>query len=195
MTRIIAGSARGRPLVVPKTGTRPTSDRVKESLFSMLEHSLNGFHGLRVLDLFAGSGGLGLESASRGASHVVLVDQASSAIRAIEQNIATTKLPGCHAVAANVSEWVRTAPSTPGWDVVFADPPYDMDDSRLAAIMADLALRDALSPNCHVLVERAKPRGANSEFPWPEGFSALPPRTYGDTVVHHAVCYVPSEPG
>ncbi|MBU6213448.1 MAG: 16S rRNA (guanine(966)-N(2))-methyltransferase RsmD [Actinomycetales bacterium] len=190
MTRIIAGTARGRALAVPGSGTRPTADRVKESLFSMLEHALGGFEDLAVLDLYAGSGALGLEAASRGASRVLLVERSAAAARVIAANIATTGLVQCAVAAASVQAWAQTAARAGhGWDVVLADPPYDTPESEVVSAIASLAGNGALADGCHVVVERAKPRGAAAGFPWPEGFTSLPARTYGDTVVHHAVCY------
>lgn len=191
MTRIIAGTARGRSLAVPGSGTRPTADRVKESMFSMLEHAVGGFAGLAVLDLYAGSGALGLEAASRGASQVLLVEKSAAAARVISANIATTGLSQCSVAVAGVQAWAQAARrGGHGWDLVLADPPYDTAEAEVVSALAALAANAALADECHVVVERAKPRGAAADFPWPEGFTGLSARTYGDTVVHHAVCYV-----
>ena len=188
MTRIIAGVARGRVLKVPDKGTRPTSDRVKESVFSALEHTLGGFHGLRVADLYAGSGALGLEAASRGAEQVVLVERAAPAVRVIKENIAAAGLAGVSLAAVDVAAWARSAAHPgQGWDIVFADPPYDLADSEIAAVLADLVANHHLAPDCQVIVERGKPRaGASEGFPWPPDFTAVESRVYGDTVVHRA---------
>lgn len=192
MTRIIAGTAKGRPLRVPGSGTRPTSDRVKESLFSMLEHSTGGFAGMNVVDLFAGSGALGLEAASRGAAAVVLVERAPAAVRVIEANIAATRLTQAKVVAADATVWAAAADAGPGagWDLVLLDPPYDMADVDVARLLAVLVGSGSLADGCEVVVERARRRGQpEGTFPWPADFTALRERTYGDTVVHHAVCY------
>lgn len=191
MTRIIAGTAKGRPLRVPDAGTRPTSDRVKESMFSMLEHRLGGFLGLRVLDLYAGSGALGLEAASRGANHVLLVERSAPAAMVAEANVSSTGLAQTKVVVADAMVWSASdaARVVEGWDVVLLDPPYDFPDAQVAQVIASLIDSDALADGCEILVERAKPRGGNAQFPWPRGLNPEPPRTYGDTVVHHAVCY------
>lgn len=190
MTRIIAGRARGRSLQVPSAGTRPTSDRVKESLFSMLEHATGGFDGLAVLDLYAGSGALGLEAASRGAERVTLVEKAPPAIRIIRANIESTGLKDVSVVASDVLTWAQSVTSIPGgWNVVLADPPYDTADADVARVLTALLEQRRLAPAADVVVERAKPRGRAASFPWPEGFEQRSVRTYGDTVLHHGVCY------
>ncbi len=191
MTRIIAGSAKGRPLRVPGTGTRPTSDRVKESVFSTLEHRLGGFEGLHVLDLYAGSGALGLEAASRGASTVVLVEKSQAAAKIIESNIASTQLSRVSCVIADARTWAAAPQAVPagGWNLVLMDPPYDLADTDVAEVLRHLLAHHALAADCEVVIERAKPRGAAAEFPWPLGLVADRSRVYGDTAVHHAVCY------
>lgn len=190
MTRIIAGSARGRSLQVPSAGTRPTSDRVKESLFSLLEHATGGFQGLSVLDLYAGSGALGLEAASRGAERVTLVEKAPSAVRVIKANIESTGLKNVSVVTSDVLAWAQSSvPNSGGWDVVLADPPYDASDADVARVLTALRLHQRLAPEADVVVERAKPRGRTASFSWPDGFEEVSARTYGDTVLHHAVCY------
>jgi 16S rRNA (guanine966-N2)-methyltransferase len=120
--RIIAGEWRGRKLVTP-TGmqTRPTADRTRETLFSMLASRLGSFEGLRVADLYAGSGALGLEALSRGAGHATFVENERAAIKAIEVNIATLDA-GSQTVVRAMSA-VRL-PSSDPFDLIFADPPY-----------------------------------------------------------------------
>ncbi|NDB18190.1 MAG: 16S rRNA (guanine(966)-N(2))-methyltransferase RsmD [Actinobacteria bacterium] len=191
MTRIIAGTAKGRPLRVPESGTRPTSDRVKESLFSTLEHRLGGFADVRVLDLYAGSGALGLEAASRGASHVVLVEKSPAAAKVIDANITSTRLSQARSVVADVRIWVASPQSQVpgGWNVVLLDPPYGLSDVDVSQVISRLLEQGALADGCEVVIERAKPRGAGAEFPWPAGLTSERSRAYGDTVVHHAVCY------
>src|SRR4051794_623229 len=126
MTRIIAGEARGRRLQVPVGDvTRPTSDRAREGLFSSLQ-SLGDVDGARVLDLYAGSGAVGLEALSRGALSATLVEDDPSALNAIRDNIAHTKLAGAHVVPMKVEQFLAAEPE-PRYDVVFLDPPYDTD--------------------------------------------------------------------
>lgn len=105
MTRIISGIARSRTLEVPKAGTRPTSDRVRESLFSSLEHALGTWSGVRVLDLYAGSGALVLEALSRGAASGEAVDQSAAACEVIRRNARTTGLPVV-VTRASVDTWL-----------------------------------------------------------------------------------------
>lgn len=179
MTRIIAGSARGLALDVPGSGTRPTSDRVRESLLGALD-SADAIDGARVLDLFAGSGALGLECASRGAASVDLVEKAGMAAKIASRNAAKVAKSGAahaqvHAVAA--ATYLKNA-HTP-WDLVFLDPPYDISDADLNAVLVLLA--DRLSEDAIVVVERAK------RSPGPDwegaGLEALRDKTYGDTTV------------
>ena len=121
--RIIAGQWRGRKLAAPQGDmTRPTADRVRETLFSMLVSRLGGFEGLCAADLFAGSGALGLEALSRGAAHCIFVEQAAPALRALRQNIAAFRAqPQCDVRAASV---LALGPAKQPLDLIFLDPPY-----------------------------------------------------------------------
>ena len=159
MTRIISGSARGRRLAVPPgTSTRPTSDRAREALFSTVESLLRSFAGARVLDLYAGSGAVGLEALSRGADHAMLVESDARAARTIRDNAATTGLAGAEVRAERVERLVAGgAPASP-YDVVFLDPPYDVADDALRAVIADLLDGGWLAERALVVVERADPR-------------------------------------
>lgn len=178
MTRIIAGSARGRRLTVPARGTRPTSDRVRESLFSILDSRLAA-DGQRwadqtVLDLFAGSGALGLEALSRGAAHAVLVESDRTAARVARANAESLGLP-----AVVVARSVRSpgpAPADPA-GLVLADPPYDWAAADVAEVIA--GLRDAgwIAPEALVVVERP---GRDEACPLPGSPSR---RLFGDTAL------------
>jgi 16S rRNA (guanine966-N2)-methyltransferase len=121
--RIIAGEWRGRPLIAPEgRATRPTSDRAREGLFSMLQSRLGSFEGLHVADLFAGTGALGLEALSRGAAHCTFVDNDRNAVSSIQRNLAAF---GAHARADIRSQSVEhAAPPRQPCDIVFLDPPY-----------------------------------------------------------------------
>jgi 16S rRNA (guanine966-N2)-methyltransferase len=120
--RIIAGEWRGRPLVTPKgDATRPTADRVREALFSMLASRLGTFEGLRVADLFAGSGALGLEALSRGAGHCTFVEQDSAALDALRANIA--KL-GTKAAEVRAGSVMALPIAREPYDLILLDPPY-----------------------------------------------------------------------
>lgn len=177
MTRIIAGSARGRRLKVPPAGTRPTPDRVRESMFATLDHMLDGFSGLRVLDLFAGSGALGLEAASRGATEVLLVERDRASAAVARANAGVVGAPGTRVVASPVSAFLSGAPSE--FDLVLADPPYAVTAAEVEAVLARL-VAGWLAPDAVVVVERATRGG---EFGWPDGLVALRRSAYGETVL------------
>lgn len=176
MARIISGQARGRTLKVPPQGTRPTSDRAKEGLFSSLQVRF-GFEGKRVADLFAGSGALGLEAASRGAAQVILVESHGPAAAIIRENARKVGHPDVQVEEAKVSTYLARAPRG-YFDMVLADPPYDLAPESVRAMLE--ALIPALAPGAAVVVER---HVASPETDWPEGFSPtgqkLKKRTYG----------------
>lgn len=183
MTRIIAGSLRGRTLVVPAgRQTRPTSDRVREALFSRLEHE-GVVVGARVLDLFAGSGALGLEAASRGAAQVLLVDSGREAARACRRNVADLGLEGVAVVQqVAVPTLLGAVPDRP-YDLVLLDPPYPLADDDLAGVLARLVDGDWLAEEAVVVVER----GTRSPEPaWPAGLVRFDQRRYGETTLWFA---------
>ncbi|WP_309064458.1 16S rRNA (guanine(966)-N(2))-methyltransferase RsmD [Microbacterium sp.] len=185
MTRIIAGAARGARLDVPGSGTRPTSDRVRESLFGALE-SMDAIDGARVLDLYAGSGALGLEAWSRGAAAVDLVERARPAVQIVERNAALVAKalggaqPGRSPAKVHQSTVQAFLARAAGpYDLVFTDPPYDLTD---AAMTADLtALAPLLSPDAVVVVERA--RRSTAPDLTAAGLELLREKVYGDTAV------------
>lgn len=167
MTRIIAGEARGRKLVAPKgDNTRPTSDRAKEAIFSSWSTRF-GLEGTRVLDLFAGSGGLGLEAASRGAASVVLVESEPSALAAIEKNVRTVGHPDVTLAPMKVSSFLAGAPGEP-FDRVIADPPYELAGEAVTEMLD--ALRPFLADGAVVTVERHRD---DEETVWPAGYEPL----------------------
>lgn len=175
MTRIVAGTAGGRRLRVPPAGTRPTSDRVREALFSALDARID-FDGIRVLDLYTGSGALGLEALSRGAAHALLVEADRKAAAVVRGNIADVGLPGAELRVATVAS-VLALGGAGEFDLVLSDPPYAVDTD---AVLDDLrALADGwLAPDALVVVERSS---RSPEIAWPEGYSAMKPRKYGET--------------
>jgi 16S rRNA (guanine966-N2)-methyltransferase len=193
----VAGTAGGRTLRVPAKGTRPTSDRVREALFSRLEH-LDVVAGARVLDLFAGSGALGIEAASRGAAAVTLVDSSRAATEVCRRNIADLALPGIEVVTQRAERYVQSPPREP-WDLVLVDPPYDLADAELTAVLAPLGrpaggaspaaakpagrASAALADGAVVVVERSS---RTPEPTWPAGLERTDRRTYGETVVWFA---------
>ncbi|GAA1964920.1 16S rRNA (guanine(966)-N(2))-methyltransferase RsmD [Microbacterium deminutum] len=180
MTRIIAGRAGSITLEVPDAGTRPTSDRVRESLFGALE-SADALRGAAVLDLFAGSGALGLEAVSRGAASADLVEKAPRAASVVQRNASrVAKSLGRDAailVHRTTVAAFLSAPRGP-FDVVFLDPPYDLADDDLSHALELLV--PALSADALVIVERA---GRSPEPVWPDGLVAGRSKRYGDTAL------------
>lgn len=178
MTRIIAGRARGARLEVPGAGTRPTSDRVRESLFGGLE-STDAITGARVLDLYAGSGALGLESLSRGAATADLVEHGRTAAAIVRRNAAVVAkaggLPAARVHQSTVRNFLQRAPGP--FDLVFTDPPYDLDDDAMTADL--VALAPLLSPEAVVVIERAR-RSTPPDLA-AAGWELLRDKTYGDT--------------
>ena len=179
MTRIVAGSAKGRQLRVPKSGTRPTSERVREAIFSALEH--RGYvQDASVLDLYAGSGALGLEAASRGAARVVCVEASASACKLIAANARETRLSAVTVVNKKVESYLALPPTTQ-FDLVMLDPPYDVDGESLAQVL--VALEPYLVEDALVLVERSRRSG---EPNWPAFLGSVEERKMGDTRVWSA---------
>lgn len=180
MTRIIGGTAGGRRIATPRgTSTRPTSDRVREALFSAIESWCGSLSGLRFLDLYAGSGAVGLEAWSRGAGVVTLVEQDRRTAAMIGANARELGFTRADVVAGSVAATLLRTPVAP-YDVAFLDPPYAVS---AAAVVADLvALRDAgwLVPGAMVVVERGS---RDPEPAWPEGFTRTRERRYGETVL------------
>lgn len=184
MTRIISGVARGRTLKVPAKGTRPTSDRVRESLFSALQSRLLAdgldWADICVLDLYAGSGALGLEALSRGAREVWLVENNRAAATVIASNIETLGLPGAHVLSSDAAVVARLRPpSAAPANIVLADPPYDVPISVMRTLVTDLAAAEWLAADAHVVIERP---ARESESPFPEDWENQS-RRMGDTVL------------
>lgn len=179
MTRVIAGTAGGRRLAVPPgTGTRPTSDRAREGLFSTWQSLLGGpLDGERVLDLYAGSGAVGLEALSRGAGHTLLVEADARAARVIRENVHHLGLPGAEVRSGKAEQVIRTSPPGEPYDLVFLDPPYAVTDHDLREILLTLRTEGWLAEEALVTVERSTRGGA---FDWPGGFDALRTRRYGE---------------
>lgn len=179
MTRIIGGVAGGRRLRTPPgEATRPTAERVREALFSSLEAG-GGLAGLVVLDLYAGSGALGLEARSRGAARVVLVEHDRRTAELVRANARALGLDGVRVVAAPVGRFLAGETSA-RFDLVLADPPYDLAPDRLSAVLARLVAGGWLAGDAQVVVERSR-RGQPPT--WPEGIGASRERAYGETVL------------
>lgn len=181
MTRVIAGAAGGRRLAVPPgSGTRPTSDRAREGLFSSWEAQLGGaagWRGLRVLDLFGGSGAVGLEALSRGAAHALLVEADQRAVRTLRENVRSLRLPGAEVRAARAEQILAGPSPEEPYGLVFLDPPYAVTDDALREILLTLRAGGWLTPDALVTVERSTRGGA---FRWPGGFEGMRSRRYGE---------------
>lgn len=178
MTRIIAGELRGRRLRVPDEGTRPTSDRVRESVFNMLDARFD-LDGLWVLDLYAGSGALGIEAVSRGAAGATFVDSARKAAAVIGANVKGCGIASSTTVITRAVSAYLSSPPERTYDLVFSDPPYAVDAAALSEDLTRLAAT-RLAPDALVVVERSA--RASGDI-WPAGFEIVADKNYGDTRV------------
>ena len=180
MTRIVAGIAGGRRLLTPPgVDTRPTTERVREALFSTLESALGSVEGRRFLDLYAGSGAVGLEALSRGADHATLVERRRRAAGLIRHNAVALDLSGWRVVTEPARSFVRGEPDAP-YDVVFVDPPYATAGRELTALLTDLVQGGWLTDDAYVVLERSR-RDPPPE--WPDGIEQLRDRRYGETLL------------
>lgn len=188
MTRIVGGVARGRALAVPPGGgTRPTADRTREGLFSALEALLAArsgrirgvWEGVRFLDLYAGTGAVGLEAASRGAGAVLLVESAPRVAPVLRRNARQVGLDGVQVRAGKV-ELVVCAPADEPYDVVFADPPYATSDATLLAVLGKLGVRGWVRDGSLVVLERSS---RDPAWTWPAGYAGFRSRRYGDSTL------------
>ncbi|GAB3802331.1 16S rRNA (guanine(966)-N(2))-methyltransferase RsmD [Humibacter antri] len=197
MTRIVSGFAGSLSLAVPRSGTRPTSDRVREAMFSSLE-AMDAVSGMNVLDLYAGSGALALEAVSRGAASAVLVEQNGQAADVCRANTAavlkandrarTGTRPRAQVRQTSVRSYLAQ-PADRSMDLVFLDPPYDVTDDELSEALTALVPR--LSEDALVVVERS----ARSPEPrWPDALELLRSKSYGETAVWFAQPAAPSQP-
>lgn len=183
--RVVAGSARGRRLEAPPgRATRPTSDRAREGLFSSVT-ALGTLAGAQVLDLFCGSGAVGIEAVSRGARHALLLDSDARAVSVARRNAALVQ-PGavtvvCDRAERAVAAWGAAPPGVPdgfaGFDLVFADPPYALGTERVQALLGLLVTGGLLAPEALVVVERAS---RDAPFTWPDGITPDRVRRYGE---------------
>ncbi len=184
MPRIIGGHAGGRKLQAPKGDlTRPTADRVREALFSALESALGSLEGLRFLDLYAGSGAVGLEAWSRGAAAVMLVERDRRTAATVRANATAVGCTVARVVAASVRTVLTEATVDAPYDVVFADPPYATDADRVTGDLRALLDRGWLADGAVVVVERPTRAGA---LLWPDGLLGEKVRSYGETALWSA---------
>lgn len=180
MMRIITGKARGIKLVTLEGEmTRPTAERTKEAIFSMIQFDIEG---RRVLDLFAGSGQLGLEALSRGAAEAVMVDQSKEAVKVINQNVEKTKLKeGATVICAEFAEFLRGRRGTKPFDIIFLDPPYAMR----AVSAAIIALEGAglIKSTTKIVCESAEPSPIGEETDLAKRYTVLKSAKYGKAYV------------
>ena len=199
MTRIIAGEWRGRRIAVPPSGTRPTTDRVREAMFSSLTSLLvsedMSWDQCAVVDLYSGSGALGLEAASRGAADVVLVESSRSAVEVIRQNVASLNATSLNATslriaAQDVRAWAKSSGGAPR-NLILADPPYTVTDTDLVELWEVATRHHVIAPNALIAIERP----ASSQDPLGRFWELVDQRRYGDTHVwygqHHENAGVP----
>lgn len=179
VTRIVAGSLGGRRIAVPPRGTRPTSERVREAMFSAIEARMD-LDGARVIDCYAGSGALGIEALSRGAGHTLFVESHRSAAAVLAGNLAALGLRGTE-VRTTTAEAVAQLTAPAGFDLLLADPPYAVTDESLTGVLASLAGNGWLASGALLVVERP----VRAEIAWPAGVEPITTRRYGDTLV----CY------
>jgi 16S rRNA (guanine966-N2)-methyltransferase len=192
VSRIIAGSRGGRRVAMPPGDkTRPTTDRVREALFSAIaawagsadasaEESLGG---LAFCDLYAGSGAVGLEAASRGAEPVLLVEGNKRTAQVAERNVSELRL-SARVRAARV-EQLAAQQAPLAFDVVFLDPPYDVTSRAVGEVLGALAEHGWLRPDALVVVERSR---RSDDFVWPARVGEAWTRGYGETVLHFGSC-------
>lgn len=186
--RIISGKYKGRSINVPATVTRPTSSRVREAVFSSLLHAVGSFDGLIVLDLFAGSGALGLEALSRGAANANFIENDRNALTCIENNAKALGEQNISVQKAEVLGLVDSVATSAPADLVFIDPPYALLDEQIVELLSALAKNRWLADDAVVVVERS----SKSEFDWPGAYAALANKTYGDTAIWYGV-YAPAK--
>ena len=178
MTRVIAGEARGRRLQVPSgLATRPTSDRAREGLFSSLL-SLLDLDDARVLDLYAGSGALGLEAISRGAASATLVEDDPEALAALRANVAHLDFRSAYVVPQPVERFLAVD-AEPRYDLALLDPPYELDVVPVLELLVPW-----LAPDAVVAVER---RTRGPELAWPQGYEPVRSRRYGEATLWYAL--------
>ncbi|MDP9429851.1 MAG: 16S rRNA (guanine(966)-N(2))-methyltransferase RsmD [Actinomycetota bacterium] len=183
MTRLISGVAGGRRLRVPPSGVRPTGDRAREALFNSLATLLD-LEGAAVLDLYAGSGALGLEALSRGAACVVLVENGPRVLPVLRANLDAVGLPGGRVVSGSVPTVVAGPPPV-RFDLVLADPPYATPVAEVLGVLRALVAGGWLAEDAVVVVERSS---REEPFEWPTPLRGLRDRRYGEAVLRYGRC-------
>ena len=184
--RIIAGVAKGRILGAVAGATRPTSDRAREGLFSSLTSEFGTFEGLHVLDLFGGSGAIGLESLSRGATSVHVVEKDDEAQKTIETNFEIVKKSNptgsFHLYGMSAERFLKDAPKDK-YHLVYIDPPYDFSNQAVEDVLSALHDYEFLSSDAFIAVERT---ARATQFIWPDAFVPARERKYGQATIYYA---------
>lgn len=184
--RIIAGVAKGRNLGTVADATRPTSDRAREGLFSSLASEFGTFEGLRVLDLFAGSGAIGLESLSRGAALVHVVEKDDQAIKTIEANYELVKKSNpdgkLQIFGMSVERFLNDQPKE-RYHLIYLDPPFDFSNQEIEDTLSKLHDHDFLNSDAFIAVER---NTRMDQFIWPNAFIPARERNYGQATIYYA---------
>ena len=185
--RIIAGAAKGRPISAVASATRPTSDRAREALFSTLASEFGEFDGLRVLDLYAGTGAVALEALSRGAALVHAVEKDEAASKAISANfdsIKSAELKGSfHLYTMGVHRFLGDK-SQYRYHFVYIDPPYDVDDIDVVETLVQLQDNNFLDPDALIAIER---NSRVKEISWPYGYEEMRVKNYGQATIFYGI--------
>ena len=194
--RIIAGVAKGRPISAVASATRPTSDRAREALFSTLMSEFGDFEGLKVLDLYAGTGAIALEALSRGAAlvHAVAKDEAASkAISANYDSIKSAQFAGTfHLYTMGAHRFVEEKAQYQ-YHFIYIDPPYDVDDIDVIQTLVQLRENGFLHPDAVIAIER---NSRTKEISWPYGYEEIRVKNYGQAVIFYGIpSEVPAENG
>ena len=175
--RIIAGASKGKTLFSPTEKTRPTSDRAREGLVSSLESEFGSISELNFLDLYSGSGAVGVEALSRGAANVYSVEQHEATAGIAKKNFELVKSPsGKYSVLSNLAERFVTSPHSLSFDIIFMDPPYEVSNEVIEQLLVDISKNNLLKRNGIVAIERETKK---KPFNWPEPFIGEKIRSYG----------------
>lgn len=184
--RIIAGIAKGRSLSSVAGATRPTSDRAREAIFSTLTSEFGDFLGLHILDLFAGSGAMGLEALSRGSSLVHCVENDDAASKSISTNAELVQksqpVGAFHLFQMSVQKFVEGTPQNQ-YHFIYVDPPYDFADNELTQILEKLHANNFFKDDAVIAIERAS---KTPQPVWPQGYEPSRTKVYGQASIYYA---------
>lgn len=185
--RIIAGSAKGRVLATPAGVTRPTSDRTREGIFSALESEIGTCSGTNFLDLYGGTGAVGLEALSRGATHVVVVEKDVKAANVCKENyelVRQVTAGDFSVLRMSVDSYLEAEMENRfSFDVVYLDPPYEFPNSTIEKVLQKIIEKGVLRTSAIVIVERST---RTEPFSWPEALTPIKSRKYGEGTVYFA---------